>query len=72
MVAARHGDGGVIYVAGQNQISGQMLEQARRDEAAWNELEWIALHYDEATDEQRARLDTTLAAIDEMDDWTWD
>lgn len=55
-------------VLGTVTISNQLLEQTRRTEQAWTELEWIALHYDEATDEQRARLDRTLAAIHRMED----
>lgn len=50
-------------------MSPQMFESVRAMKAAWRELEWTALHYDEATPEQRARLDRTLAAIDAAEDW---
>lgn len=49
-------------------MSRQLYEQTKATEDAWRELEWTALHYDEATDEQRANLERTLAAIDRMED----
>lgn len=55
-------------VSGSVTVSQQLFEATRKSERNWNELEWIALHYNEATDEQRARLDRVMAAIDRLED----
>jgi hypothetical protein len=53
----------IRVVSGYVRVSEQRLAELRRDNEAWRELEWIATHYDEATPDQRLRLDRTLAAI---------
>lgn len=57
----------MIHVAGHITVTPQMLEDLKRLEAAWEELEWTATHYDEATPEQRARFDAFSEAVDRLE-----
>jgi hypothetical protein len=58
----------VKEIVGTVVISEQLLEQSRATDRAFREMEWIALNYDQATDEQRARFDAWEKHFDEMAD----
>lgn len=56
------------HTAGYVQLSSQMLEDARRADEAFRELEWIASHWEEATSEQRERFREWERRMAERDD----
>lgn len=57
------------YIAGRVTMTSQLYEQLAAAERAYNELEWIARHWDEASPEQRERWQAFSDAVDRMEDY---
>ena len=53
------------HVSGYITLSQRLLAEAESNERAFAELEWIATHWDEATEEQRDRYREFERACDE-------
>jgi hypothetical protein len=59
----------LMYVtSGDIRLTEQLYRETQKMEAAYSELQWIALHHDEATDTQRAWLARVMTAIDKIED----